>query len=145
MVGRSGIGDGIALRRGDVKGMNKQLMFSVGAKDLKWDYFRAGGKGGQKQNKTDSGARVTHIPSGVACEAREQRSQVQNRRSALAKLAAHPKFVLWCKMQAAANADGYASIAAKVDEMMDDRFIKTETAPDCVAGEAYCDVNGDGP
>ena len=118
----------------------KKLMFSIGAKDLKWDFFRAGGKGGQKQNKTDSGARVTHIPSGIACEAREERSQTQNRRVALEKLSKHPRFVLWVKMQVAANLDGYESVAQKVDESLADRFLRVETAPDCVPGEAYCDV-----
>ncbi len=116
----------------------KTKLFSVTDKDLKWDYFRAGGNGGQKQNKTSSACRVTHLASGVACESREQRQQIQNRREALRKLAAHPKFILWCKMQYAANADGYESVAARVDEMMDDKNLRVETTDSCVPGEIHC-------
>jgi len=52
------------------------------------DTFRAGGKGGQHQNKTESGVRLTHGPSGVVVTARESRSQMRNRDMALARLRA---------------------------------------------------------
>jgi protein subunit release factor A len=48
--------------------------------------FRAGGKGGQHQNTTDSGVRLVHEPTGVRAEARNDRSQHRNRVSALARL-----------------------------------------------------------
>ena len=64
-------------------------------KDFRVDTFRCGGKGGQHQNKTDSGARVTHIPSGLSAECRETRSQHTNRTRAFNKLA--PKVVNWWK------------------------------------------------
>ncbi|MDT8368216.1 MAG: peptide chain release factor-like protein [Longimicrobiales bacterium] len=50
------------------------------------DVFRAGGKGGQHQNTTNSGVRLTHRPTGVRCESRTERSQTANRRRALARL-----------------------------------------------------------
>lgn len=50
------------------------------------DTFRGSGPGGQKRNKTDSAVRLRHRPSGLAAEARESRSQHQNRRRALARL-----------------------------------------------------------
>ena len=50
------------------------------------DTFRAGGQGGQHQNKTESGVRLTHLPSGIVVTARDSRSQHQNRRTALARL-----------------------------------------------------------
>jgi len=50
--------------------------------------FRAGGPGGQHQNTTDSGVRLTHLPTGVAVTARESRSQHRNRKMALARLRA---------------------------------------------------------
>jgi peptide chain release factor 2 len=56
--------------------------------DLKRDVFRSGGPGGQHQNKTESGVRYTHIPSGVAAESRSERSQHKNDTNALALLKA---------------------------------------------------------
>ena len=50
------------------------------------DTFRAGGKGGQHQNVTDSGVRLRHLPSGVVVTAREERSQHRNKRTALRRL-----------------------------------------------------------
>ncbi len=50
--------------------------------------FRAGGPGGQHQNKTESGVRLTHGPSGIVVTARESRSQHRNRARALARLRA---------------------------------------------------------
>ena len=56
--------------------------------DLKRDTFRSGGPGGQHQNKTESGVRYTHIPSGIAAESRTERSQHKNDANALALLKA---------------------------------------------------------
>src|SRR5262245_7152069 len=56
--------------------------------DLKRDTFRSGGPGGQHQNKTESGVRYTHIPTGVAAESRTERSQHKNDANALALLKA---------------------------------------------------------
>lgn len=50
------------------------------------DVFRAGGKGGQHQNTTNTGVRLTHRPTGIRCESRTERSQTANRRRALARL-----------------------------------------------------------
>lgn len=56
--------------------------------DLRRDTFRSGGPGGQHQNKTESGVRYTHIPSGIAAESRSERSQVKNDANALKLLKA---------------------------------------------------------
>jgi peptide chain release factor 2 len=56
--------------------------------DLRRDTFRSGGPGGQHQNKTESGVRYTHIPTGVAAESRSERSQVKNAANAMALLKA---------------------------------------------------------
>lgn len=55
---------------------------------LRRDTFRSGGPGGQHQNKTESGVRYTHIPTGVAAESRSERSQFKNDAMALALLKA---------------------------------------------------------
>ena len=56
--------------------------------ELKRDVFRSGGPGGQHQNKTESGVRYTHLPTGVAAESRSERSQHKNDANALAMLKA---------------------------------------------------------
>ena len=56
-------------------------------RELKFETMRASGPGGQNLNKTESAVRVTHLPSGIAVTAREERSQLANRKLALARLA----------------------------------------------------------
>lgn len=48
--------------------------------------FRSGGPGGQHQNKTESGVRLTHEPTGVTVTSRDSRSQHRNRATALQRL-----------------------------------------------------------
>ncbi len=57
-------------------------------RELVFSTMRSSGPGGQHVNKTESAVRVTHTPTGLSATAREERSQQQNRKLALARLAA---------------------------------------------------------
>ena len=64
----------------------RDIRVEVSERDLKWEYMRASGAGGQGVNTADSAVRLTHLPSNTVVESQEERAQAQNKKRALRKL-----------------------------------------------------------
>lgn len=79
----------------------RKLLFSTTLADCDISTFCTGGPGGQKQNKTASGVRITHRASGAVGEAREHRSQHANKKAAWERMGQSKTFQAWARMQAA--------------------------------------------
>lgn len=64
------------------------MTVQINEKDLKIEFFRASGPGGQHRNVTETAVRIRHLPTGIVAQASESRSQWRNRELAMDRLRA---------------------------------------------------------
>lgn len=103
----------------------KSLLFSVSKKDLEFQTFRGSGAGGQHRNKTDSAVRCIHRESGAVGECQSERSQHINKRLALKRMVATPRFRAWVARRIA-EIDSGQTVDEKVEKMMHPSHLKVE-------------------
>jgi len=105
---------------------DKQLLFSLTAKDFVFQTFCTGGPGGQHKNAKQNGVRCVHPPSGAVGEHRDGRDQFRNRREAFRKCCESALFKAWHKVEVLRHLGKLREVDAAVEDAMRPENLKVE-------------------
>jgi len=105
---------------------NKKHILSITKDDFEIKSMRAGGKGGQHQNKTNSAIRIKHIKSGVEAVSREHKSQHRNKKEAFNRLVNDPEFRKWLDIEIARVNGKIEEAEREVERQMNPNYLKIE-------------------
>lgn len=109
-----------------IAGMGRERVLHITVHDCDVQTFRCGGKGGQNKDKRDTGVRIIHRPSGARGECREERTQLQNKRTAWRRMAESPEMKLWIRK---AHSEAVVKKDREIEDLMRSENLLVEYGP----------------